>query len=322
MGMRQRGTGGSPYGTSPQQASPQDSRDFAMIESRYRDLCAELDHLISHGHAISRAMSGKLIENQRQEYGDPLYGKLLAHAATVRRLLPSGLKPRTAGAVEVWDISSICTLARALIETYDALAYLAVEPVDTQERQFRVLLWNLHDQERREKMLGLIGSRSPEVSNIRQRVVALRHRVLTDASFQDLDPGTKKQIESKRAPPFHLSQRERNRRNGISHEYYNATEMFLSAYIHSFPFAIHQLMHFRAGDADSLQLLGIPVQYTLGFLSKGIEGMHAAFGNALPDMDENTSDVVDVWVEIVGKGVTGTLAASARPPESGDSEIV
>ncbi|MGH7926902.1 MAG: hypothetical protein ACREQV_03820, partial [Candidatus Binatia bacterium] len=87
---------------------------------------------------------------------------LVCHGLSLQRLSPTPVP--TAG--EFWDISSNYAIARALIETYEALSYIAIEDVQETEREFRVLLWKLHAQERRIEMLRLIGSKHSDINNV------------------------------------------------------------------------------------------------------------------------------------------------------------
>ena len=68
--------------------------------------------------------------------------------------------------------------------------------------------------------------------------------------------------------------------------FYVTATMFLSQYVHTFPFAIRQLMNAKAGDPDSIGLSSMPLRYTMPFIVKAIDAMTALWPDvqgALPD---------------------------------------
>ena len=274
-----------------------------MDNSRYKSICSELDLLLDWGVKLSRALANKEAPLDRDFYGDRVFSKLLCHAITLRRIIPTGLTPEQEGHTELWDISSACAITRSLIECFDALFYISIEELAEPERQFRVLLWDLHSEERRLKKLELIQSKSPEVIDIKNRVAELRKKVIEHNNYNILDNGAKKKIEKGESPAFYLSHSERNKRAKINHNYYNACIMFLSAYVHTFPFSINQLMQFKAGDNESLRLMSLPVQYSIGFLAKSINGMHVIFGSRIPSKPQEVSNLCEIWSGILEQGI-------------------
>jgi hypothetical protein len=277
------------------------------IEDRYRTICKDFDALVTHSIAISSAIAGKDAERNEHLYAAAIFKKLVGHAVTLRRISPTGMQPEVPGVSELWDLSSASSLARAVVETYDALAYVAVHQANAEERHFRILLWKLHDQERRQKILGLIGSSSSNVAEIGANVSRLRDELLAHPLFICAEKSFVGNVKSRKTPSFHLSQLERNEQSGVNHDYYNAAVMFLSSHVHTFPFAVHQLMQFRAGELDSLRMMSMPMQYATGFLAKGIQGMSEIFAEDAPMPSQSTRDTLDMWLGIVKDGVKDVL---------------
>ena len=273
------------------------------VEDRYREIHADFDALVAYGFAVSSALAGRTVSHDGQLYADPIFSKLVCHAVTLKRIVPTGITPTTAGATELWDLSSACVVARAMVETYDALAYIAVHEVDDSERCFRILWWKLHDQERRQKMLGLIGSSAPGVTEINENVLRLRSELKAHPLFAGADKEFTKKVQGRKTPQFHLSQAELNQHSGVNDDYYKTVIMFLSQYVHTLPFSIDKLTRFRAGEAESLRQMFQPIEYATGFLAKGIQGMNAVFGEIVPQPSESTRDVLEKWLGIVGRGV-------------------
>ncbi len=275
---------------------------MSEVEDRYKTICTDFDTLVTYGIRVSTSLGGKNAPHDREYYADRIFSKLLCHAITLKHIVPTGLSPVAAGYSELWDVSSACAVSRALLEAYDTLAYVAIEDVQVGEREFRILLWKLHSAERRQKMLRLIGSTAPAVLEVDKNVTELRQKLTTHDFFDSVEAGLKRKARNGNVPPFHLSQAGRNKRAGVNHEYYNAALMFLSSYVHTHPFSVHQLMEFRAGDPESLRLMSSPVQYASGFLAKGIEGTSLVFGDIVPLPSEAESEIQSTWIEIIRNG--------------------
>jgi hypothetical protein len=272
-----------------------------MTPDRYRKLLGEYDALIFHARAISDRLVGRTLERKFHSYSDAIYTKLICHGISLRKLSPS-LDPEQA--TELWDLASGCAVARALIEAYDALAYIGVHQVAPEEREFRMLLWELHDQQRRLTMLNKIGSVDPRVAEINERVVELSAKLTANAVYSKVSKEIRGKVARGEAPPIHLSQRDLNAASGINHEYYIAATMFLSQYVHTYPLSLHQLMHFRAGEPGALHLSSMPLQYSMPFLAKAIEGMVGIFPEGKVEPSGEVSRVLRSWLVIAENGVT------------------
>lgn len=276
------------------------------IEARYKEVCANFEALLEYGTSLSAELAGQNAPSDREFYATLIFAKLLGHSISLHRLLPSGLAPSCPGKTELWDLCSVGSLARVLIESFDALAYIALHNISSDERSFRIVLWYLHAEERRKEMLRLIGSTAPKVTEVEQRVTGLRKALIANPIFSTTGRKFQKDIRDENSPPFHLSRAERCRLSGISHEYYTTAYMHLSAYVHTFPFAIQDLERFNAGDPGSLRVLSVPIQYSTGFLAKAIEGMLSVFPHAITPATECAAQALGIWTRIVGVGVRMT----------------
>lgn len=271
-----------------------------MTPDRYQKLLREFDALISHARAISDRLVGRSIEQKSLSYSDAIYTKLICHGITLRKLSPSLDSTQTS---ELWDVASACAVARALIEAYDALAYIGVHQIELPEREFRVLLWELHDQQRRLTMLEKIGSTDPRVADIRRQVGDLTAKLTAHSFYSSASQDLQRKVSGGEAPAVHLSQRDLNAASGINHDYYIAATMWLSQYVHTFPLSVHQLMHFRAGEPDALHVSSMPLQHSMPFLAKAIEGMVEIWPEGKIEPSEEVERILRSWLVIAENGV-------------------
>jgi hypothetical protein len=279
----------------------------AAIEERYLEAIADLKRLATYCHAVSSSLAGKNAPGEREYYASIIFAKMTMHAISISRNTPRGLAIENDLSGVVWDVSSICVLVRALIESFDALAYVAVHPISEELRSLRIQIWELHDKERRVRMLKLIGSRSPLVSQIEHDADQLRANILANPILDKVYPSYRGKISKKECPDFLQPLEERNQASAISHTYYLGARMFLSSYVHTHPFSVHQLASFKAGDTNSLVLISVAVRYAVTFLAKAIEGMTYVFGEKLPAADEPTNRAVLIWCGIAKSGVSDVV---------------
>lgn len=268
-----------------------------MIPDRYAGIVNEYESLVTYACNISTRLAGQEISEPHIPYADAIFTKLVSHAISLRKLSPSSIPNQEP---ELWDVASACAVARALIEAFDALSYVALNPVDSSHREFRIIIWKLHDAHRRLKMLNQIGSTNPQIPEIKQKVTELVAALHAHA-FVAIKLKTDSLNENTQA--MHFSQRELNTESGINNEYYIAATMYLSQYVHTYPFSVHALMGFRAGEPEALHACSMPLQYSMPFLAKAIKGMLKIFPSGFIEPNDELQNTIDFWCGIAENGI-------------------
>lgn len=280
-----------------------------MDWDRYASVVSEYDRLTAYAQQVSMATVGIVLPEPHQRYGEMIFVKLLAHCITLRYLAPD---PTRRNPQELWDIGSASAVARSIVEAYDAMAYIALGAVDMEERSFRILLWELHDVSRRIKILSAIGSSNPQYIDLLSKGETLKSRLKEHSHFARSSSSLPKKVNDGDPPPYYLSQRERCIAHSIDFDYYNAVTMKLSQYVHTLPFSVHQLMSFKAGSPEALHLMSLPLQYSLVFLSRAVEGMAALFPEIVPPPTKEVETSILVWSAIATRGVKMELMGADR----------
>lgn len=272
-----------------------------MTPENYKGILAEYDALISHAFSLCNRLTGRTIDGRHLAYVDTIFTKLICHGISLRRLSP----PLDVSIPqELWDLPSACAVGRSLIEAYDALAYIGAPQISPSEREFRILLWDAHDQERRLTMLEKIGSVDARVDEIRQKAVALSEQIKSHECFANASKDWQGRVaKGNRVRPIYLTQKERNVAHGIDHDFYVTAEMFLSQYIHTFPFSIHQLMHAKAGEPGAIQLASMPLRYAMPFIVKAIDNMNAIWPDARDTPTDDLDRLMHRWRHVAEHGV-------------------
>jgi hypothetical protein len=271
-----------------------------MTPERYAQILTEFDAVGSYATEVSGRLVGITPTESYLSYGEQIFVKLLAHCISIRRLSPD---PAGAESQEVWDLSSTATIARAVIESFDALAYIALAKISGQQRAFRVLLWELHDVNRRTKMLKYIGSTNPNRAQLEGQDNELTKKLIQHPCFSTLSNNLQQKVKNGDPPQFANSQRQRCLEGRIDFDYYTAVTMQLSQYAHTSPYAVHQLFKFRAGQSEERQLMSLPIQYSLVFLVRAVAGMQSLFPAARLPMSDTLKASFEIWTLISEKGV-------------------
>lgn len=269
-----------------------------MTPERYRAVLSEYDALIAHATSISHRLTGRPIDGQHMPYIDTIFTKMICHGISLRKLSPSSDVYHVG---EMWDLPSACAIGRALIETYDAMGYIGAVDISAVERNFRVLMWELHDQKRRLAMLERIRSTDPQVESIRTKGDALAKQIVNHPFYAGASDTTRNRVT--RGEAYHLTRRELNAASGIDHGYYETVIMFLSQYVHSLPFSLHQLMHLRAGQPEALQLSSMPLQYAMPFIAKAIQKMAEIWPDSAGTKSDELHLLLEQWLAVAANGV-------------------
>ena len=268
--------------------------------TKYKAALREFDAVLEYSRAVSTSLVGTTADDRHVSYGEQIFVKLLSHCVTLRRLAPD---PTRATAGELWDLASMSAVARCVIDAHDAFVYVVLGSVAPAERALRLRLWELHDKSRRLKMLAAIGSTDPLNGELRSEAERLLCEVKGDPFFSSLSPDVRRKIEHDDPPPYYLTQRERCAKFGVNFDYYNAVTMQLSQYVHTLPFAVHQLFAFQASDPESLLLMSLPLQYALPFLSRVTDEMRQLFPDKAPLPPSRTAKSMALWRFVLSQGV-------------------
>jgi hypothetical protein len=273
-----------------------------MAWEKYQSAARDFDSVLEHAKAVSASLNGITPTEQYLSYAEQIFVKVLSHCIVLRRMSPDPMRHAPS---ELWDLASVSAIARCVIEAHDAFMYIASASVQTEEREFRLYLWELHDKSRRKKMLELIGSKDPRNSQMAVDVESLHQKVVNHQFFAQLSPGVRKKILDADPPPYHLSQKERCKAAGIDPDYYNAVTMQLSQYVHTLPYAVHQLFAFEAGTPDAIALMAMPLQYVLPYLANTTEQMRSLFPSKSPQPPSRVAQKMALWSNLAKQGLKG-----------------
>jgi len=130
----------------------------------------------------------------------------------------------------------------------------------------------------------------------------LHKQVVEHSHFARISKNLQKKILQGDPPESCQSIKERCAASRVNYDYYKVVTMQLSQFVHTFPFAVHQLFAFRARRPQALQLMALPMQYAMGFLSKALSDLDSLFPGELPKPATDTSRKIEVWCAVLKRG--------------------
>jgi hypothetical protein len=267
------------------------------ITESYKKAYKTLARLVDTAFDISISLQGKEIDTRELEAVLRIYTKLISHSRAIMLLAPKKPAGVDAPRHELWDLSSMSVLCRSLIDSYYVLFYIAIDEVDLATKDFRWIMWDYHYYSRLLEKLKSLGSTRPEIDEIKDMVASLKDDLMNHQIYKGYDRNTQKDLRKPRNGIL-ATNSELSVRADIDKCFYKSTFMNLSSYVHSHPFSIEQLTHFRANTESSLRLLKVPLDYSSIYLSLALRDFVKLVPEADDHIDEDTQIDIDLFCGI------------------------
>jgi len=265
-------------------------------KERYLDRIKNFETLCRYAGQLSKESTDKQTD-ERGFYGSPLFAKAVMTTWTLNKLLPFSKNFSKCFDQELWDLSSICILTRGLIDNYYLLFYLCIEDIQAEELEFRLMLWQLHSSCERLKMLDKIGSRNPELNNVKKKTEKIRQVLLNNRFFNSLKSREQKKF-LKGKEGVALTRSVISKRASINPEYAFSVYKYLSQYVHSYSFAIEDIIKFNTNDLDALLVINTVVEEAIVYLSYAIKGFRTLEISNIGSIPNDVSNIIDIWIDI------------------------
>lgn len=262
-----------------------------------------LDDLCDSAMRISAETTGRAVDTWEMEKVSIVFAKICITVISLLRLVPSSRLCASSGGIKAWDLSSLATLVRHLMEAYYLQFYLTHDSCPDDEREFRRLLWNYHSAFERRQVLRAAIPESSGLPGLEAHVHSLRQQMEAHPVFQGHSECRQRRLVQGR--DFLLRSRdELSRGAGISEDYCRAQYKYCSNFAHSSPFSISTLDLFRAGDEDSERVMGVLVSLATGYLAKAVRDFVRLFPDQESTLSPLSTETVGMWQEILKWDVT------------------
>ena len=149
--------------------------------------------------------------------GSIIFARNCLTCVSLLRLIPISSFYSPIEKLDAWDLPSVASLVRNIIETYHVFFYITEEVSDA-EREARVALWRFHETAERLKALQLGVPSSKGIEQLTNEYSKRRVRLERSSFFQSLPRKQRANLLNARDSKF-SSQSEIAKRAGVNHNY-------------------------------------------------------------------------------------------------------
>lgn len=222
------------------------------------------------------------------------FARLGLNGLSILRLSPGSSLCLAANGLQIWDLPSVSSLSRNLIETYLTLLYFTRTQFPAEELRLRQKVWQYHETYERAKMLRSGVSSSTKLPELEQKRLRLKQELEQTPLFANL-PKKKRQ----RALHGEIAKLETNEElcaiAGVSTNYHSSTFKYGSNHTHSSPFSFAEMDSFCANDPSADQVFHMALKVSTGFIALGIRDYIRLCPDQLPLMRADERRLVAIW---------------------------
>ncbi len=259
------------------------ARIQAEMEREYRQAVANFATTIIAIQTISRASAGRQAGPKRA-WASVLFTRICTYSISIQRLIPT-LATDGAAEDEHWDLSSIATLTRSILECSLLFYYLGVQDVAEDEWADRMNLIHLHDCSARIPLFQHLLPNPSEVEKFEKVQIELRARLEASPRISQLPEPRRNHLLRGDKVTFEI-QDDILAAMGVDRDIFRAWYRVLSAHTHSYPLAFHRMIEGDRGRGVEGRVDRNWITYTLeylqGFLARAATQMLSLFPD-VPD---------------------------------------
>lgn len=237
----------------------------------------------------SVTVQGQATVSTRSYLGSYLFGRISACSIAMLKLCPGN--DLATGPIQIHDIPSTATLARALVDNFYSFFYFSSEAVEDDERDFRILLAEHSACNQRLRMLRGLG---PEPTQDEIKDVEIAHENLVSNSFfQTLTLGYQGKLINE-GKSRHLDFSQMNQRLGIDQGYFRATWDYLSSELHALPYSFFEGIgrNLQKNPRSKEERLALILHHASLYLSLSLSQFCDLFQSARLVLSDNITQII------------------------------
>jgi hypothetical protein len=225
------------------------------------------------------------------------FGRLALNGLSILRLCP-GSSLYAPGQFQTWDLPSVSSLSRNLVETYLALHYFTRTNLPAGELRLRKNVWRYHETCERIKMLQSGVPNSVGLPKLEHQMSQLKHELEKNPLFTALSKDKRKRVLRGEDAKLETSE-QLCASAGVSEGYYDSIFKYGSNHTHSTPFSFAQMDGFKANNISSRRVFHTSLNTSTGSIAVGIRDYLKLCPDQLPLMDSKEKRLVDLWAGIL-----------------------
>jgi hypothetical protein len=237
-----------------------------------------------------------------------VFGRLVISAFSILRLTPGSTFYQPIGTMQLWDLPSVASLSRNLVEASFVLHYLSAR-LPASNAELREVVWRYHEKSEVYKMLKNGSPRSQRLEELKKNVEALREKIESHPAFQAFPKKFQKRVLFGEIAKLQTNE-ELCRDSGIDPGYYNCVFKYGSNHTHSSPFCFTEMDKFRADEEPQREegMLWMSLQGAAGFLAFAIREFIKIFPDQEKVINPDEQYRLAFWEQVLMRG-PASLAA-------------
>jgi hypothetical protein len=263
---------------------------------KYKNQVDELHELTQIGLKLSESVRGRKTDEWSHQYASQIYVKILLHIISIQRLLPDSNLFEKNTPLRVWDIASISSLTRSVIDAYLTMFYLAFDNVPKKEHEFRKLLWDYHGEKKRIMQLECIASKADGINEVKLLAAELLEKIKSNEFYLTLQSSAQKDIRQGKKG-IYLTNTEICKKSEISEKYFKSIFAYLSSYVHTYPFSLSQIGALTRDNSGATQLVSNVLDYLIGFFCQILNKYSGIFPDTKAIIDEK-KEKIELWLSV------------------------
>jgi hypothetical protein len=225
--------------------------------------------------------------------GSIIFGKTCLTCISLLRLIPISSFYLPAHKLHAWDLPSVASLVRNIIETYHVFFYV-IENVSDSEREAREALWRFHETAERLEMLRLAVPSSAGVEQLMKEYSKRKARLEASPFFQSLPKRQRTNLLNARDSKF-STKSEIADRAGVSRRYLTSCYKYCSNFTHTSPMAVATMNAFRAGTPEGKQRFKYVSELATAFIALTIRDFVRLVPDQRTHVDQKTWKIIRIW---------------------------
>jgi len=175
-----------------------DLSDLEPLAAGYEESREAFSQAVNNLVGLSAANEGKPSNHGREYWAFILVAKLAVTSMTLDKIAPKSVNPDSG---ELWDLSSVTTLARVLVENYLMLVWLCVETEKQDTWDFRLTALTIVDNRARYRLTQEVeGEEEPDDFKVAQSKLGARLSVTK--CFRGHEPRKQRELLRGNKMPF------------------------------------------------------------------------------------------------------------------------
>lgn len=172
--------------------------DLEPFVAGYQDAREAFGQAVNDLVGLSVNNEGTPSRHGREFWAFILVSKLAITSMTLDKIAPKSIEPDSS---ELWDLSSVSTLARVLVENYLMLVWLCVETEDQDEWAFRITAFTIVDNRSRFRLTKEVeGEEEPD--DFKTAQAKLGDRLSGTDRYKGYDPKKQRELLRGNKMPF------------------------------------------------------------------------------------------------------------------------